>query len=177
MTHIHQRLHETGSGAWEATRFTLGNPRRALETLLITIALFAGLLLVTFPTYSYQMMLAGPQYWVESLTSLWWLTLESEGVFGGITVIGYAIIGGMMMRLAVTRTKATTNSGGRGIAAMLPGAFVIGCAGCGAGLLGLIAGVSSVTAVSVAGPVFRGLGIVLAVYYLGRAGDPRACSV
>ena len=169
-----QALQQTISGVYGATEYIYGDTRRTIETIGISIILFIVILLATFPMYSYQMLAAGPAYWGEMVTSLWWLVFESNGWIGFSTVIGYAFIGGITLRIAASRTLTGNRSGWHGLISMIPGAILLGCAGCGAGLIGLIAGVGPIAVLLAAGPILRGVGIVLAIYYLGNKGSPNS---
>lgn len=56
-------------------------------------------------------------------------------------------------------------------------ALVAGCASCGAGVLGALGFVGAMAALPFDGNLLRVGGIGLLLLFLGRAGDPRTCSV
>lgn len=63
------------------------------------------------------------------------------------------------------------------IVGVLPGVVAAGCASCGAGVLGALGFVGTMAALPYDGNLLRVGGIVLLLFFLGRAGDPRTCSI
>jgi hypothetical protein len=84
---------------------------------------------------------------------------------------------GVAVTNAVTLFRRARRRGASTALGVLPGFLAAGCASCGAGVLGALGFVGAMAALPFEGNLLRLGGIVLLVFFLGRTGDPRTCSI
>ena len=150
---------------------------RTLATVAFAVVTYCLLILSSFPTYSMQMLGAGPGYVDDAVLALTGNMYETVGTFGlGLTVV-YAIMTGVALTTSVGRFRVIGLSSARGLSALLPGLLASGCATCGTGLLGLLGFVGALATLPFQGNLLRIAGLTLLVGYFSRIGDPRNCAV
>ncbi|WP_136716461.1 hypothetical protein [Halorientalis salina] len=160
-----------------ALAYPFTSTRRTLATAAFAVATYCLLILSTFPTYSMQMLGAGPGFLDDAVLALTANTYETVGALGlGLTVV-YAAVTGVALTIALGRLRVVGLSSARGLSALLPGLLASGCATCGAGLIGLFGFVGALAMLPFQGNLLRLAGLVLLVGYLSRVGDPRHCAV
>lgn len=160
-----------------ALKHSFRSPTSILQAVVSSGLLFVLLLVATQPQFSYEMFQAGPKYWGTALASLWELLLQTESSLGLFTVILYALLGGVTLQLIYTKIKTSSPDSVKGTLTFLPGALAAGCASCGAGVVGLVAGAGALSAIPFPAAYIRIAGICLFVYYLSLEGDPTRCAV
>lgn len=174
--------HATASRDWarslrSALVYPLTTDLRLLTTAVGTAVTYVVLVLSSFPQFSVQTLTNDPgdvAYVVSALTREVYL---STGVVGLALVTGYAVLTGIATTNALTLVRRARRRGASTIVGVLPGVVAAGCASCGAGVLGALGFVGAMAALPYDGNLLRVGGIVLLLYFLGRAGDPRTCSV
>lgn len=164
------------SDLWSALVYPTTTPRRFVLTVGITIATFVGLVFSTFPGYTVQMLSAGfIRYAVTAFVALLETTYRSIGTVGVGLIVAYAILTGIALLNVAAQVKRTRVSGLSDLLGIVPGLLASGCASCGAGVLGLLGFAGALAAMPFHGNLLRLAGLLLLVYFLGRAGDPRQC--
>ncbi|WP_267642215.1 hypothetical protein [Haloarchaeobius amylolyticus] len=169
------RLRRFGAGLREALGYPVGSPRRATAALLVAVLTYCVLVLSTFPTYSAQMLGAGLHYLDYVLVSLTQTTVRSNGWLGLALIVVYAALTGVAAVNAVAQVSVQGLSGSTDLGGTLPGLVVSGCAGCGAGVLGLFGFAGALAAMPFHGNLLRVGGLLLLLFFLGRTGDPTTC--
>jgi len=101
----------------------------------------------------------------------------STGAAGLGLVAGYAVLTGIAVTNAVAILGQARQSGASTVVGVVPGILAAGCASCGAGVLGALGFVGAMAALPFDGNLLRLDGIVLLLFFLGRAGGPRTCAI
>lgn len=161
----------------DALAFPLTSDGRLLSAAVVTALTYVVLVLSSFPQFSLQVLAYDPTdvgYAVTALTREVYLTTGSLGL---TLVVAYAVLTGVAMANALAQVRRTRRGGASTIVGVVPGLFAAGCASCGAGVLGALGFVGAMAALPFDGNLLRIGGIVLLLVFLGRAGDPRTCSV
>jgi hypothetical protein len=160
-----------------AVGYPFTTARRTLATTGFAVATYCVLVLSTFPTYSMQMLGAGPGYADDALLALTANTYRTVGGVGlGLTVV-YAVATGVALTTTLGRVRDAGPTGVRDLWSVLPGLLASGCASCGAGVLGLLGFAGALAAMPFEGDLLRLGGIALLVGYLSRVGHPRRCEL
>ncbi|WP_049971077.1 hypothetical protein [Haladaptatus cibarius] len=158
-----------------ALRYPLTSVRRVTVTAIVAGLTYLLLILSTFPEMSMQMLGAGMHWFDDTVVLLTENVLATNGIFGIALIVSYAILTGV----AVTNTVAQVQVGGvsslSDLTGVLPGLIASGCASCGAGLLGFLGFAGALAAMPFHGDLLRVGGLVLLLFFLVRAGDPREC--
>jgi hypothetical protein len=147
-----------------------------LSTLLIMATLYATMILASFPAYSIQLLGNNLLYFPTAMEALTVNLYASSGLLAVILTVLYSITGGV----AITNLFQQLKFKGlnlKNAASLSPGIIVSGCAGCGAGVLGLAGLTGALTLLPFKGNLIRLGGIGLLVYFLGKSGDPKKCEV
>lgn len=138
---------------------------------------YALLILSTFPQFTIQLLARNPRdvfYAVASLTRESYL---SVGWLGLALVAAYALLTGVAVTNAVTLFRRARRRSASTALGILPGFLAAGCASCGAGVLGALGFVGAMAALPFEGNLLRLGGILLLLFFFGRTGDPRTCSI
>jgi hypothetical protein len=143
--------------------------KKASVTMVAAGFLYVSMVLLTFPSYSWQLLSANPLLLVEAVTELSWNLQASAGVLGLALTGIYAALGGIAVSIVV---YGASNSGA---GALGPGILVSGCASCGTGLLGLIGLSGALAALPFSGNLVRAGGIGLLLFFMSRTGNPEVC--
>ncbi|WP_435361119.1 hypothetical protein [Haloarchaeobius sp. DFWS5] len=169
------RFRSFGTDLWAAVTYPFGSLGRATAALAVAVLTYCVLVLSTFPSYSAQMLGAGLHYFDTVLVSLTRLTLRSNGQFALALIVVYALLTGIAVVDAVAQIRTQGLSGTSGLGGTIPGLLASGCAGCGAGVLGLFGFAGALAAMPFHGDLLRVGGVLLLLFFLGRAGDPTTC--
>ncbi|SEO73805.1 hypothetical protein SAMN04487948_104469 [Halogranum amylolyticum] len=170
------RLERFGSQLVAALTYPFSSGPRLVTTLVLAALTFVLLILSTFPTYTMQMLGAGVQrYLVQAFVDLFETTYQSVGVFGVGLIVAYAVLTGVALVNAAAQLRVAGVSSLSDLTGVVPGLLASGCASCGAGLLGFLGFTGALAAMPFHGDLLRVGGLLLLLFFLGRAGDPRQC--
>ncbi len=139
-------------------------------------AMYIFLVLFSFPEYSYQLLMADLLYLDNAVEAL---TINIYSASGGLALfltVVYSVLAGVAVSHIAAQLRASQGSF-RDLAWASPGFIASGCAGCGAGFLGLLGFAGALAALPFQGNEIRILGIAFMLYYLGDAGSPETCDV
>ena len=149
---------------------------KTFSTLSISGLFFILLALSTSINYSIQMFSAGFEYWLPAVQ----FTIRGFYLNGGWTEVILNIIYSATVGILITNTYTQFRASGLelgNLSGIAPGMLVAGCAGCGVGVLSLV-GLTGI----IASMPFQGLslklgGMALIIYFIGRIGNPKTCSI
>jgi hypothetical protein len=161
----------------EAVGYPFTSAGRTLATVGFAAVTYALLILSSFPTYSMQMLAAGPGYLDDAVVALTANTYASVGALALALTVVYAVVTGIAITTAIGRIRHAGVVSARGLSSVLPGLLASGCASCGAGLLGTLGFVGALSTLPFDGNLLRLAGLLLLVAYLSRLGDPRYCAM
>ena len=159
-----------------AILFTISSTKRIILTGVLSIGVFSIFVYVMFPSYSVQMVGAGFGYAIIAYVDLIGLMIESGGYYSVGLAIVYSFLTAVLFHILYTRLR-TTHTTLRQAAVALPGTLTAGCASCGTGLIGLVAGGGVLTIGPFTGTVLQVASIVLVIGVLAIEGDPTVCDV
>ncbi|WP_336035312.1 hypothetical protein [Halobacterium yunchengense] len=157
--------------------YAFATPARVAGVLAGAAVTYAALVLSAFPEYTGQMLGAGVGYLDDALVALTRNTLSTAGTVGLALVVLYALVTGVALVTAAGQVRQTDESGVEGLTGVVPGLVASGCASCGAGLLGLLGFAGALAALPFHGNLVRLAGLLVLLWFLARAGDPRTCRV
>jgi hypothetical protein len=160
-----------------ALGYPLTSNRRLLVAGVVAVLTYTLLVLSTFPQFTIQLLTRNPTDVFYAVASLTRETYLSVGWLGLGLVAAYALLTGVAVTNAVTLFRRARRRGASTALGVLPGFLAAGCASCGAGVLGALGFVGAMAALPFEGNLLRLGGIVLLVFFLGRTGDPRTCSI
>ncbi|MFB6242354.1 MAG: hypothetical protein ABEJ36_06165 [Candidatus Nanosalina sp.] len=163
-------------GLEDAFRSIYTSRRNLALASTVAFITYVVLVLFTFPEYSYQLLSSNILYIGEAVSALTVNVYRASGGIALFLTVVYAVTAGV----AVSHIAAQIRSNEGGLKNILwasPGFIASGCAGCGAGFLGLLGFAGALAALPFHGNSIRVLGIVLMLYYLGDAGAPGTCKV
>ncbi|QLD89633.1 hypothetical protein HWV07_11575 [Natronomonas salina] len=161
----------------EAVVYPLTSNARLAIAGFVTAVTYVVLVLSTFPQFSFQLLTRNPAdigYAVSTLTREVYL---GTGWIGLGLVALYAILTGIAVTNSVTLVRRARHRGASTVVGVLPGMLAAGCASCGAGVLGALGFVGAMAMLPFDGNLLRAGGIFLLLFFLGRAGDPRTCTI
>jgi hypothetical protein len=161
---------------YESVQFSVNGWKHSLFTIFVSAVMFVFFILLTFPGYSYEMLLSGVGYWWYMFSSLLWLTRESSGILGIVILIVYAIATGVLTTVVIGNIKYQSQ-GSEGLLSVIPAILFSGCASCGAGILGLLGVFGYTTILPFEGNLVRLLGVGVVLVVLGWIGDPQKCDI
>lgn len=157
--------------------YPLTSDLRLLSTAVGTAVTYVVLVLSSFPQFSAQVLANDPADVVYAVSALTREVYLSTGVLGLTLVTGYAVLTGIATTNALALVRRARRRGASTIVGVVPGVIAAGCASCGAGVLGALGFVGAMAALPFDGNLLRVGGIVLLLFFLARAGDPRTCSI
>lgn len=159
----------------DALAFPLTSDGRLLLAGAVTLLTYVVVVLSTFPRFSLQVL-------SRDLGDLPWsvAVLTRETYLGGgwttvALVVAYALLTGVAVANAVAHVRQVRSSGVSTVAGVVPGFVAAGCASCGAGVLGALGFAGALATLPYGGDLLRLAGVLLLLFFLGRAGDPRRC--
>ncbi|NHN49282.1 hypothetical protein G9464_17045 [Halostella sp. JP-L12] len=118
--------------------------------------------------------------WIRDLCDTLGYPLTSDArllVTAVVIVATYVVLTGIAVSNALALVQRARRRSASTIVGVLPGLLAAGCASCGAGVLGALGFVGAMAALPFDGNLLRLGGIALLLFFLGRAGDPRTCSL
>ncbi|MEF8806432.1 hypothetical protein [Natronomonas sp.] len=160
-----------------ALGYPLTSNRRLLVAGAVAVLTYALLVLSTFPQFTIQLLTRNPTDVFYAVASLTRETYLSVGWLGLGLVTTYALLTGVAVTNAVTLFRRARRRSASTALGILPGFLAAGCASCGAGVLGALGFVGAMAALPFEGNLLRLGGILLLLFFLGRTGDPRTCSI
>ncbi|NHN49210.1 hypothetical protein G9464_16650 [Halostella sp. JP-L12] len=171
-----------GDSGWvrtlpDALAYPLTSNRRLLTAGVVTVLTYVGLVLNTFPQFTVQLLARDPTDLFYAVTVLTRETYLSVGWLGLVLVATYALLTGVAVTAAVTLFSRARRRSASTVFGVLPGLLAASCASCGAGVLGALGFVGAMAALPFQGNLLRVGGILLLVFFLGRTGDPRTCTI
>jgi hypothetical protein len=162
-------------GLRDALAFPLTSDGRLVVAGAATLLTYVVVVLSTFPQFSLQVL-------ARDLTDLPWsvavLTRETYLTGGWTTIVlvaAYALLTGVAVANLVGHVRQARRSGVSTVAGIVPGFVAAGCATCGAGVLGVVGLTGALATLPFEGDLLRLAGILMLLFFLGRAGDPRGC--
>lgn len=170
-------VHRWADDLRDALAYPLTSDVRLLIAGAATLVTYALLVLSTFPQFSYQMLTRDPTALVYTISVLTREAYVTTGWIGIALVTAYALLTGVAVTNVVTLFRRARRRGASTLAGVLPGVLAAGCASCGAGVLGMLGFVGAMAALPFDGNLLRLGGIALLVFFLGRTGNPRTCSI
>lgn len=161
----------------DALVYPLTSDARLASAAVATVVTYVILVLSSFPEFSIQVLVNDPADVGYAVTELTREVYRSTGWPGISLVAIYALLTGVAIANVLTLIRRARRSGASTIAGILPGLLAAGCASCGAGVLGALGFAGAMAALPFDGNLLRVGGIALLLFFLGRTGDPRTCSV
>lgn len=161
----------------EAVAYPLTSDSRLAVAGVVAATTYVVLVLSTFPQFSLQLLSRNPAdigYAVAALTREVYL---GSGWLGLALVSLYAILTGVAVTNSVALVRRARHGGASTVVGVLPGMLAAGCASCGAGVLGALGFVGAIALLPFDGNLLRAGGILLLLFFLARAGDPRTCTI
>lgn len=150
----------------------------ALAVALVVAALtYVVLVVSTFPQFAVGLLARDVGYVPYVIVALTEEVLVTTGVLGLTLVVVYALVTGVATANVLATVRRTGASGATTLTGVVPGVAAAGCASCGAGVLGLLGFTGALAVLPFRGNLIRVAGILLLLWFMGRAGDPRACRV
>ena len=171
------RFRRWGSDLLGALTYPTTSATRIVGGAIVAVLTYVLLILSTFPAMSMQMLGAGLTWFDETLVLLTENVLATNGWFGLVLIITYAVLTGVAVVNVAAQVSLAGVSGLSDLTGVLPGFVASGCASCGAGLLGFLGFTGALAAMPFHGDLLRVGGLLLLVGFLVRAGDPRNCRV
>lgn len=151
--------------------------RGTIGLTVVAVATYVVLILSTMPEFSLQMLGDGLHWLDYVLVSLTETIYRTDGPSGLAVIALYAFLTGVAVVNAVVQLRLIGPSSLTDLSGVLPGLLASGCASCGAGLLGFLGFAGALAAMPYDGALLRVGGLVLLLYFLGRAGNPEQCAI
>ena len=155
----------------EALKYAFSDWEKLGITITGSLLFYVLMILLSFPSYSFQLLSSNPLFILEAVTALTGNLLISAGMLGLSLTIVYSLLAGISLTLLYS---STSNSGA---GSLTPGLIVSGCASCGTGLLGIIGLGGAVAALPFQGNLVRLGGIGLILFFMNKTGNPEVCDV
>ncbi|ELY46465.1 hypothetical protein [Natronorubrum tibetense] len=163
-------LFEAASYPFETWRGTIG-------LVLVTVATYILLILSTMPAFSLQMLGDGLHWFEYVVVSLTETVYRTDGWTGLGIIVLYALLSGIAVVNVVAQLRIVGPSSLTDLSGVVPGLLASGCASCGAGLLGFLGFAGGLAALPYDGTLVRVGGLLLLLFFLGRAGHPERCAI
>jgi hypothetical protein len=161
----------------DAVAYPLTSNGRLLVAAIATAVTYAVLVLSSFPQFSLQLLANDPTDLPYALVTLTREAYLTTGWVGLALLTAYALLTGVAVTNAVTLVRRARRQRASTLVGVVPGLLAAGCASCGAGVLGALGFVGAMAALPFDGNLLRVGGILLLLFFLGRAGDPRTCAI
>lgn len=166
-----------GNDLGKALAYPFTSWHRVLGMVVVAIVTYLLLIISTMPAFSIQMLRSGLHWFDYVVVSLTETTYRSDGWLGLGTIVAYSIFTGVALVNTAAQVRIAGISNASDLAGVVPGLLASGCASCGAGLLGFLGFAGALAAMPFHGALLRFGGLFLLLLFLGRAGDPRECTV
>ncbi|WP_265109897.1 hypothetical protein [Halosolutus halophilus] len=151
--------------------------RGTIGLVIVTLATYVLLILSAMPEFSLQMLGDGLHWFDYVLVSLTETIYRTDGPSSIAVIVLYALLTGVAVVNAVAQLRFVGPAGLTDLSGVLPGLLASGCASCGAGLLGFLGFAGGLAALPYDGTLLRIGGLVLLLFFLGRAGHPERCAI
>ncbi|MFC3959337.1 hypothetical protein [Halovivax cerinus] len=174
---VHGWTSAFGRNLAEAVTYPFESWRGTAGLVAVTVATYTLLVLTSMPGYSLQMLADGLRWFDLVLVDLTDTIYRTDGSTGLAIVALYAVLTGVAAVNAAAQLRLVGLAGLTDLTGVLPGVLASGCASCGAGLLGFLGFAGGLAALPYDGALLRIGGLVLLVFFLGRAGHPERCVV
>jgi len=161
-----------GLKIYNGLRSSFSTKKRAFTSLFFSFVIFVGLTLSARPIFAYQMISSNPLLLLTAV-ELSFLYNSPNAFSMALTVI-YAVLSGPAIVNIALQLK-NFGLGIKNMGAIAPGFIASGCAGCGAGLLGILGFTGALASLPFGGNLITLAGIFLIIVFLARAGDPEVC--
>ncbi|MDY6769425.1 MAG: hypothetical protein SVU88_00465 [Candidatus Nanohaloarchaea archaeon] len=159
-------------------RGTMSSPRLVVAAAGLTAVIFSVFVLSTFPSYTLQLLGADVGYVGAALAALTTNLYASIGALGvGLTVVYSALTAVVLLHLSIQVQTAGLSASFGGASGAVPVFLIGGCAGCGAGVVGLLGAAGALALLPFNGNGVRLLGVVFLLGFLAYQGDPRTCTL
>ncbi|WP_276256161.1 hypothetical protein [Halomontanus rarus] len=150
--------------------------RGTVGLVAVALATYVLLILSTMPEFSLQMLGDGLHWFDYVVVSLTETIYRTDGWTGLGIIVFYALLSGIAVVNAVAQLRIVGVSSLADLSGVLPGLLASGCASCGAGLVGFLGFAGGLTLLPYDGALLRIGGLVLLLFFLGRAGHPERCT-
>ncbi|MDS0473389.1 hypothetical protein [Natrinema sp. 1APR25-10V2] len=161
----------------EAAAYPFETWRGTIGLALVTAVTYVLLILSTMPAFSLQMLGDGLHWFTYVLVSLTETVYRTDGWTGLAVVLLYALLSGVAIVNAVAQLRLVGLSSLADLSGIVPGLLASGCASCGAGLVGFLGFAGGVAVLPYDGAALRVGGLLLLLFFLGRAGHPERCAI
>lgn len=151
--------------------------RGTLGLVAVTFLTYVLLVMSTMPEFTLQMLDDGLHWFEFVIVSLTENIYQTDGWSGLGAIVLYAWLTGVAVVVAVGQLQIGSSSGVASLTGVGPALAASGCASCGAGLLAFLGFAGGLTLLPFDGALLRFGGILLLVYFIGRAGHPDRCRV
>lgn len=161
--------------------------QRAILAVTLAVLTFGVLILASQPLASYEMFIADifsyPDIgtYLLVLKQVLLMNLQVTVIEYGWSAVAmnamYAVLTGIALANMIAQLRMLQVGSLANISGVLPGLFAAGCASCGPGLFALLGFTGAVTFIPFQNTVFRIVGIILFLFFLGLSGDPRNCRI
>ncbi|WP_455449487.1 hypothetical protein [Natrinema thermotolerans] len=151
--------------------------RGTIGFVAVAAATYVLLLLSTMPAFSLQMLGDGLHWFEYVVVSLTETVYRTDGWTGLGIIVLYALLSGTAVVNAVTQLRTVGVSSLADLSGIVPGLLASGCASCGAGLLGFLGFAGGLATLPYDGAALRVAGLLLLLFFLGRAGHPERCAI
>lgn len=141
----------------------------------VTFATYVLLVMSTMPEFALQMLGDGLHWFEFVVVSLTENIYETDGWAGLGAIVLYAWLTGVAVVVAVGQLQIGSSSGVASLTGVAPALAASGCASCGAGLLAFLGFAGGISLLPFDGALLRVGGLLLLVYFIGRAGHPERC--
>ena len=157
--------------------------RASTRGKMLLLTFFAGftayslMVLVSFPSSSAQLIGRSLMYLPAAVRMSSLYVIDSSGMIGLLLTSVYSLLVGVSVSVLYMQLSMKDFSSIHESLAYIPGLVVSGCAGCGAGLLGLTGFAGALALLPFNGNLVRLGGILMMIFLLGRTGNPRKCEI
>ncbi|UHQ95143.1 hypothetical protein [Haloterrigena alkaliphila] len=151
--------------------------RGTIALVLVAFATYVLMILSTMPEFSLQMLGDGLHWFEYVVVSLTETVYRTDGWTGLAVVVLYAFLSGIAVVNVAAQLRLVGLSSLTDLSGVVPGLLASGCASCGAGLLGFLGFAGGLAALPYDGASLRVGGLLLLLFFLGRAGHPERCAV
>ncbi|ELZ24464.1 hypothetical protein C477_00845 [Haloterrigena salina JCM 13891] len=161
----------------EAVSYPFETWRGTIGLVVVAFATYVLLILSTMPEFSLQMLGDGLHWFEYVVVSLTETVYRTDGWTGFTVIVLYALLSGIAIVNAVAQLRIVGLSSLTDLSGVVPGLLASGCASCGAGLLGFLGFAGGLSALPYDGASLRFGGLLLLLFFLGRAGHPERCAI
>nr|WP_276247532.1 MULTISPECIES: hypothetical protein [unclassified Haladaptatus] len=177
MMNVQSRTAQFSSNLESALTYPFTSWQRTVSMAVIGVLTYLLLIMSVMPEFTIQMLSAGLHWFDYVVISLTQTTYRSNGWFGLGVIVAYSILTGVALVNTIAQVRMVGVSSVSDLVGIVPGLLASGCASCGAGMLGFLGFAGAMAAMPFHGDLLRVGGLALLLFFLGRAGDPRECTL